>query len=127
MCFNGVCNEEKMVFPKRRNRNNSNVVGGMYQVFFEISLQSQEFLFLPFQLILSLRHQNKLQFGFSQKLNLWSQINQEFDQCVIPKSIPQINFAFTAVKFSDWLHKDIVAAQHAVHLLIWISGFIAVC
>lgn len=80
----------------------------MYQGFFEVSLQFQEFLFLPSQLISSLCHQNHLQFVFRQELSLWSQSNHEFDQCLIqmvPKSVPQMNFVFTTVKFYNWLQK----------------------
>lgn len=36
LCFNVVCNEETMVFPKRRKKEGMNVEGGIYQVF-EIS------------------------------------------------------------------------------------------
>ncbi len=74
----------------------------MYQVFFEISLQSKEFLFLAVQLILSLFHQCKLQFGFSQELSLWSEMNHEFDQCRVRWSPNEesnkINFAFTTAQ-----------------------------
>lgn len=118
LCFNWVCDDETIAFPKRRNRNILQCES-MYQGFFEVSLQFQEFLFLPSQLISSLCHQNKLQFVFRQELSLWSQINHEFDQCLIqmvPKSVPQMNFVFTTEKFYNWLHKDIAAAQNVAHL-----------
>lgn len=119
LCFIGVCDEETIAFPKRWNTKNFNSLqcGSMYQGFFEISLHLQEVHSLPFQLILSLCHQNKLQFVFRQELSLWSKnYSWVWPVSYSDKSVPQMNFVFKAVKFYNWLHKDIAAAQHVAHL-----------
>lgn len=89
----------------------------MYQGFFEISLQLQEFLSLPFQLISSLCHQNKLQFVFRQELSLWSKKYSwiwPVSYSDGPKKVPLKWTLYS--QFYNWLHKDIAAAQRVAHL-----------
>lgn len=132
MCFLGVCDEEAIAFPKRWNtKKNFNRLqcGSMYQGFFEISLQLQEFFSLPFQLISSLCHQNKLQFVFRQELSLWSK--------KLFLSLTSVLFRWSRKASLKWtLYSQQwsfitgctkTLRQHSM-LLIWrISGFNAVC